>query len=140
MTDKILIVDDLYSNRYLLEQILSEYKCTFAANGIQMWESLSKNVPDLILMDIGLPDTDGLTLVRRLKNDDRYKSIPVIFLTAHSSKTEIIEGMRAGGYDYILKPVDDVILLDRIKNALRKMNVSKMEPPAGDQTSDGGSA
>lgn len=120
MKKKILVVDDVYPNRYLMEEALTDYQCLFAADGFQMWETLKIHTPDLILMDIGLPGDDGITLSRKLSQDARYSGIPVVFLTAHSTRKEIIEGMRAGGHDYILKPVDHVMLVRRIEDVLLK--------------------
>jgi DNA-binding response OmpR family regulator len=132
MSNTILIVDDVYSNRYLLEQILIQYHCLSAANGKQMWDILRTTIPDLIIMDIGLPGEDGLSLVRRLKGEERLKAVPVIFLTAHAGRRDIIEGMRAGGFDYLIKPVDDMLLLERIRNVLDKQKPGKATPPSDD--------
>jgi len=116
----ILIVEDAYPNRFVLEQLLEEYECQFAVDGCQMWEKLSAHIPDLIIMDIGLPREDGLILAQKLQKDDRYRGIPVIFLTAHSSKKEIVTGMLAGAYDYLVKPIDGTILLERIDAVLKR--------------------
>lgn len=121
-----MIVDDIHPNRFLLEELLSEYECMLAANGDQMWELLKKTLPDLILMDIGLPGEDGLRLAEKLQRDERLKDIPVIFLTAHSSKREIIDGVRFGGYDYLVKPVDEAVLFERIQSVFNKKKMEKM--------------
>lgn len=120
MKKKILIVDDIYPNRFVLEQTLTDYDCLVAADGNEMWAILKNTLPDLILMDIGLPGDDGLVLTKKLAADPRYSDIPVVFLTAHSTKREIIEAARTGGYDYLLKPVDGSILIERIEKALDK--------------------
>jgi DNA-binding response OmpR family regulator len=134
MKYKILIVDDVYPNRFLMEQVLSDYQCLVASNGTQMWESLKTTVPDLILMDIGLPDEDGLSLAARISADERYRDVAVVFVTAHSSRREIIEGMRAGGYDYLVKPVDETLLIQRIEAAIKKARTRKLarECPTGE--------
>ncbi len=121
---KILIVDDIYPNRFLLEQTLSDYDCIHASDGAQMWAVLKSAMPDLILMDIGLPGDDGLVLAKKLAADERYAAIPVIFVTAHSTKREIIEAAHAGGYGYLLKPVDENILRERIVQALNKQKTA----------------
>lgn len=125
MKRKILIVEDAYPNRFFLEQSLADYECHFALNGEQMWAILGTTVPELILMDIGLPDEDGISLGRKLSHDERFRDIPVIYLTAHSDKAEIIAGIKSGACDYLIKPVDENLLRDRIARALEKRETEK---------------
>lgn len=117
---KILIVEDVMTNRFLLESFLTEYDCISAGNGDEMYAELEKDKPDLILMDIGLPGVNGLELAKQLAESQEFDDIPVIFLTSHSDKHEIVAAAKAGGYDYILKPADDSILSARIEMALAR--------------------
>ncbi|HRX15454.1 MAG TPA: response regulator [Spirochaetota bacterium] len=122
---KILLVEDVMTNRFLLESFLTDYDCVSVGNGDEMYVELEKDRPDLILMDIGLPGENGLELTKQLARNPEFGDIPVIFLTSHSDKREILEAAKAGGYDYILKPADDSILSARIEMALARHKKNK---------------
>ncbi|MBN2434658.1 MAG: response regulator [Spirochaetes bacterium] len=122
---KILLVEDVMTNRFLLESFLTDYDCVSVGNGDEMYVELEKGKPDLILMDIGLPGENGLDLTKQLARNPEFGDIPVIFLTSHSDKREIIEAAKAGGHDYILKPADDSILSARIEMALARHKKNK---------------
>jgi putative two-component system response regulator len=118
MKEKIIIVDDIYANRFLLEQCLSEYDLQSASSSEMLFKFLEKQIPDLIILDIGLPDEDGFSIAKKLEKDVKFRDIPVIFVTAHTSKKEVIQGFISGGYDYIIKPFDNDLLLERVKKVL----------------------
>lgn len=80
-----------------------------------MWQALERSLPALILMDIHLPEVDGLTLTRQLKRDDRYQSIPVIAQTAMAMKGDRDLCLEAGAVDYISKPIDLDVLGQMVK-------------------------
>lgn len=117
---KILIVDDDFSNRLLLKHILTGYQTFFAADNNQMWQVLEKHTVDLILMDVMMPIEDGFSLARKLKKHDKYKAIPIIFVTAKTEGKDLEEGFEIGAYDYIKKPIDRKELKIRIKAVLKK--------------------
>ncbi len=108
---KILIVDDVPTNITVLTEILmSDYKMLCATNGKDALKLAASSVPDLILLDIMMPDMDGYEVCRQLKSDDRTKNIPVIFLTAKNEEEDEVKGLELGAVDYISKPFSSVIL------------------------------
>lgn len=117
---KILVIDDDFANRLLLKHILSDYHTLFAADNNQMWQVLEKNHPNLILMDVMMPVEDGFSLARKLQKHDKYKNIPIIFVTAKTEGRDIEEGFEIGAYDYIKKPIDRKEIKIRIKSVLKK--------------------
>jgi diguanylate cyclase (GGDEF)-like protein len=114
----ILIVDDELANIYLLEEVLNEYNVTSVKCGDEMFNALEKKSPDVILLDIMMPGIDGLTLAAQLKDNEKYKDIPVIFVSARNSGEDVAEGLSLGADDYIKKPFDDAELLARISRVL----------------------
>lgn len=122
MSDKdlILVVDDEYSNRLLLEELLFEYEVVTADCGNAMWKVLENKHPALILMDVMMPEVDGFTLVQQLQKDPRFKDIPVIFVTAKVAGGDVEKGFDLGGYDYIKKPFNQQELESRVKTTLEK--------------------
>jgi two-component system OmpR family response regulator len=120
----ILIVDDDHEIRSLLSQFLQkhDYQVSVAADGHQMWEELKNQSIDIIVLDLMLPGDDGLTLCRKLRNDNnQYQAIPIIMLTALGEDTDRIVGLELGADDYLPKPFNQRELLARIKAVLRRM-------------------
>lgn len=117
---KVLIVDDERYNINILADILkSRYKTIAAKNGEQaLKRAMSDNPPDLILLDIMMPEMDGYEVCRRLKADVRTRDIPVIFITAMSEVEDEARGLEAGAIDYITKPVSPPIVRARVRNQL----------------------
>lgn len=121
MTDKkkmlILAVDDNPRNLQVLGTLLSEnnYEIAVAQNGLQALEFVKKNTPDLILLDIMMPEMDGYEVCRKLKSDIGTQHIPVIFLTAKTATEDIVKGFETGGVDYVIKPFNSAELLARVK-------------------------
>ena len=87
-----------------------------------LYSSLKTNKPDLILLDIMLPDEDGLSILKKLKAEPVYTDIPVIMLTAKTTEIDKVQGLEAGADDYITKPFGVMELLSRIKAVLRRTN------------------
>ncbi|NOX32453.1 MAG: EAL domain-containing protein [Deltaproteobacteria bacterium] len=113
---KILIVDDVPTNITVLTEILmSDYKMVCATNGKDALKLAASSVPDLILLDIMMPDMDGYEACRQLKSDDRTKNIPVIFLTAKKEEEDEVKGLELGAVDYISKPFSSVILRHKVR-------------------------
>jgi CheY-like chemotaxis protein len=115
----ILIVEDNEMNRDMLSRRLVRrgYAVRAAETGESGIEAALAEVPDLILMDLSLPDIDGLEAVRRLKADDRTRSVPIIVLTAHVMLSDRERALSAGGDDYDVKPVD----LERLIGKMRAL-------------------
>ncbi len=134
MKQKILIADDERDIIDLLKYNLEKegFAVLTAANGAEAVAQAKKN-PHLILLDVMMPEMDGLEVVRTLKRNPATASIPIIFLTARGSETDEVVGLEIGADDYITKPVSLPKLIARIKLTLRKKN-----PPqdSGNRESD----
>ena len=116
---KILVVDDTDLNRDLVVQLLEdEYDTVIAENGEEALQRADQERPDLILMDLGMPVMDGWEATRRLKANDDLRHIPVIAVTSHAMVGDEIEARRAGCDDYLPKPIDEDLLIKKIKRLL----------------------
>jgi putative two-component system response regulator len=115
----ILVVDDTSSNIMLLSSLLKEnYRVKVATNGEKAISIVQANPPNLILLDIMMPGIDGYETCRRIKSDPKYCDIPIIFLTAKSDEADESKGLELGAVDYIIKPINPLILFSRIKTQL----------------------
>lgn len=117
---KILIVDDVLSNVLLLKVLLTGEKYTIvtANNGKQALEQVEKEKPDLILLDVMMPDINGFEVAKILKSQSETSEIPIIFLTALNSTPDIVKGFQTGGNDFISKPFNKEELLIRVKHQI----------------------
>lgn len=112
---KILIVDDSPVNSRLVAEILRDsYDVLLAEDGISCIKSAVDEKPDLILLDIIMPEINGYDVCRKLKSDERTSHIPVIFITSRTARDDVVKGFDAGGVDYIMKPVNPSELLARV--------------------------
>jgi PleD family two-component response regulator len=113
----ILIVDDNPHNLMLLGTFLRDngYEVVEISQGAQALDYLSENSPDLILLDIMMPDMDGYTICQKIKSAPLTRHIPVIFLTAKTGPDDVVRGFEVGGVDYVTKPFHAVELLARVK-------------------------
>ena len=113
---KILIVDDVMSNVLLLKVLLTNEKFAIATanNGRQALEQVDKEHPDLVLLDVMMPDLSGFEVAQRLKSNPDTADIPIIFLTALNSTTDIVKGFQAGASDFISKPFNKEELIIRV--------------------------
>lgn len=114
---KILIVDDIAENIQLLGTILrrEKYKISFATSGMQALDVAKKTLPDLILLDVKMPEMDGFETCRRIKADPAFQELPVIFITGRTDSASEIRGFEVGGVDYITRPFHDETVLERVK-------------------------
>ena len=118
---KILIIDDEERNIRLLKAMLlsEEYHLTGVLSGKEALESLDEINPDLILLDVMMPEIDGFEVCSLIKQDEKTRAIPVIIVTALNEKEHRIKAMEAGADDFISKPVDRTELMIRVKSLLR---------------------
>ncbi len=116
----LLIVDDSPDNLTLMSEVLKEYYRVKVANngGRALKIALSRPAPDLILLDVVMPDIDGYEVCRQLKADPRSREIPVLFLTGRGSADDEALGLSLGAVDYISKPANPAIVLARVKTHL----------------------
>ena len=117
----VLIVDDNPLNLQVLGNTLRKngYKLAAAKSGPEALDFLQKKLPDLILLDIMIPEMDGYEVCKKLKEDENTKKIPVIFLTARTDTDSIVRGFEAGGVDYVVKPFNPAELLARVKTQFK---------------------
>lgn len=120
---KVLVVDDQSHNLWLLRDILDDtYALSFSKNGREALEAARRHRPDLILLDVMMPDMDGYEVCRRLKADHDLQNIPVIFVTAMGESKNEAEGFAAGGADYITKPVSAPIVRARVRTHIAQVD------------------
>ncbi|MSM39537.1 MAG: diguanylate cyclase [Geobacter sp.] len=116
---KILIVDDAIINIQVLNELLKgEYRVFFATRGSEALDIATTALPDLIMLDIMMPDMDGYDICRKLKADPLLKEIPVIFITAMSQEQDEVLGLELGAVDYITKPFNLSLVRLRVRNQL----------------------
>ncbi len=125
-TPKVLIVDDEPGNVRLLKAMIAPLgvESFTASNGSQALKMTAKISPDMILLDISMPDMDGIEVCRRLKNDDATRNIPVVFVTGLSDVEDHAAAVEAGGIGFVTKPVDRVLVHASVRNAIRVKHLS----------------
>jgi len=114
---KILIADDSSTARHVLFQMLARhgYRCILAETAKEAMDKAKSEKPDLILLDVVMPDMSGFEVTRMITRDEATKHIPVILCTSKSHDTDRVWGMRQGATGYVVKPVDEQDLLAKIK-------------------------
>ena len=119
---KITIIDDDEDLVEFTSQFLKrkDFLVSSAYGGRQGLEVIKKEKPDLVILDIMMPDMDGNTVLQQLKEDEDTKDIPVIMLTAKTQQPDRIKSLEQGAYEYISKPLDTYMLLRQISNILEK--------------------
>ena len=127
MPEKILIIDDEENIVLLAETNLEMcgYKVITAQDGKQGLEMAQKEKPDLIILDIRLPEIDGWEVCRRLKNSTDTRNIPIVFLTAHAQENDINKGLSLGAEEFITKPFIPEDMAQRIKKILAQKQNKK---------------
>ena len=121
MTARILVVDDIEANVRLLEAKLSAeyYDVSVAYDGKAALEKAAAELPDIILLDVMMPELDGFEVCRRLKADPVTRHIPVVLVTALDGRRDRLAGLDAGADDFLTKPIDDVTLMARVRSLTR---------------------
>jgi len=120
MTARVLVVDDTFHNVKLLEARLqiASYEVETAYSGPEALEKIARRVPDLVLLDVMMPDMDGYEVCRRLRQSAATARLPVVMVTALDKPSDRDAGMAAGADDYLVKPIDDDALFQAIHRLL----------------------
>jgi len=120
MQKTIFVVDDSLSNLSLAEEALEkDYRVITLSSAEKLYSTLEKLTPDLILLDIAMPDESGFDALKRLKSNENHSGIPVIFLTALADTFNEALGIELGAVDFITKPFSEPVLLNRVKNHIQ---------------------
>jgi DNA-binding NarL/FixJ family response regulator len=122
MAAQLLLVDDEPGLREAVKDYLQEsgFSVQVASNAREGWELVQQNTPDLVISDIMMPQVDGYQFLKQLREDPRFRSLPVIFLTAKGMTTDRIQGYQAGVDAYIPKPFDPDELVAVVENLLER--------------------
>ena len=121
MAGKILIVDDVATNRIVLKVKLSgaRYDTVQAATGAEALQLIARETPDLVLLDVQLPDMNGIEICRRIKADPMTRLVPVIMISSAADSATRLAALRAGASEFLVKPFDELVLLARLRSLLR---------------------
>lgn len=123
----LLVVDDEKQNRLLLTELFDgQYRIIQAKNGVQALEKARQHQPDLILLDVLMPEMDGMAVLHELKRDGSTRHIPVIFVTALDSAADEEKGLDLGAVDYISKPFHPPIVRARVRNHLQLVHQRRL--------------
>ena len=115
----IFVVDDNSTNLMMADEALTDhFNVITILSAFTMFELFDDSIPDMILLDIKMPDISGFDVLKRLKTDARYAGIPVIFLTSLNDAAEEERGYKMGAADFIKKPFSKPVLLERINTVL----------------------
>ncbi len=121
MTGRILVVDDIATNRMILRAKLSAayFEVIQAENGAEALARAEKQQPDIVLLDVQMPDMDGFEVCQKLKENPHTAHIPVIMITAMINAADRLRGLECGADDFLSKPINDLALFSRVRNLLR---------------------
>ena len=128
MKSKILIMEDTRSDFEFLKKILEKenYTVIYAPDGKTVFSLLEKNIPDLIILDVFLPDIDGFEVCKRLRQHEGFAGLPILFYTAFNNLDNKLLGLKLGASDFLIKGGNERELLIRIKNLLDLKYVKKI--------------
>jgi len=124
----IIVIDDLPENVFMLQDRLEQegYEVITAYDGKSGIEKVRRERPDLILLDVMMPDLTGIEVCKILVADNETSGIPIILVTAKSGAEDTKEGLEAGAFDYIKKPINRIELIARVKSALKLSEANKL--------------
>ncbi len=119
MKKKVLVIDDDATIRFLLQNILRDYEVISKEDGYEALTWLnSGNVPDLILLDMEMPNINGRVLIRRIKSSYKHRQVPIMVMSGTDSNLIKNSFLKLGASDYVIKPFGDLDFLERVKKAL----------------------
>lgn len=123
----VLIVDDDDFQRTIVRKTLEakNYRLLFAEGGLKALEILHNQRPDLILMDVMMPEIDGIETTRRLKAMPQFANVPVVMITGKSVSNIVIESLQAGATDFVVKPIDRESLIGKVTDILRTITINR---------------
>ncbi len=119
---RILVVDDMSTMRRIIKTILNQLGYTNieeAENGKQALAKLKKEKFDFVITDWNMPEMDGLSLVKAIRNDEELKSLPVLMVTAEAKKENVMEALKAGVNNYIVKPFTPEVLKEKMEKIFK---------------------
>ena len=124
---RILIIDDVETNRFVLRNIITDmgYQPVLAENGKQGLKIIERVTPDLILLDVAMPEMDGFEFAEIIKKDVKTRNIPIIFISAFDAADDIVKGFEAGGADYVTKPFIQEVVKSRVAVQLKLADMNK---------------
>ena len=133
---RILIVDDTRANiDILVEALRNDYKLSVAVDGSAALRSVEKNPPDLVLLDIMMPDVDGYEVCRQLRAREATRELPVMFLSALEDVKNKAQGFEVGGNDYLTKPFEVLEVKARVRSLLKAKALCRRRARSHDQRS-----
>ncbi len=125
---KILIIDDSFINNLLFQDILKEagFKVTALSSSKKAFLKVKENQPDIIILDIMMPEVDGLAVLEQIKTSEETKNIPILMVTADTKSDSMQKAQQLGAVDYITKPIIPEDLVKRVKKALKDFHDSNL--------------
>ena len=124
---RILIIDDVETNRFVLRNIIADmgHQPVLAENGLQGLKIMERITPDLILLDVAMPEMDGFEFCEIIKKDIKTRNIPIIFISAFDEAEDIVKGFEMGGADYVTKPFIQEVVRSRVEVQLKLSEMNK---------------
>ena len=131
---KVIVVDDNAPELSIVRNLLKTYYDVYPSpSGKKLFVLLEKFIPDIILLDIEMPVMSGFDIIKAIRENPRFKDIPVVFITAKDDEESAVQGLESGAVDYVTKPYYGPLLLRRISNLLlteqlkRELQISNLE-------------
>jgi CheY-like chemotaxis protein len=118
---RVLVADDEENNRTLLRELLQAHghEVTEAVDGEQALQEVTSSSPDVVILDVMMPKLNGFAVCRRLKEDPRTATVPILLITALADRQDRLTGIGAGANDFLTKPIDTQDVLLRVRDAIR---------------------
>ncbi|MDB6081464.1 MAG: phoB [Chlamydiia bacterium] len=128
---KLLLIEDEddIADLIKLQAEIAGYKCSHASDGLNGFEAICREKPDLVILDLMLPGQNGLDVCRKLKGHNDLKHIPVIMISAKSEETDVVLGLELGADDYVAKPFSPRVLFSRVKAVMRRNQEGEKSSP-----------